>query len=64
LNPNEGLVGTRVAAVATGGKFVEGDNEFSAVLYSDRFFKLPYPWIDDGPRTRSRFWTTAAPGIA
>jgi hypothetical protein len=48
LNPYKGLVRTRVAAVATAGKLVEGDAKFSATLCSNRFFKLLYPWIDDG----------------
>jgi hypothetical protein len=48
LNPNKGLVRTRVAAVATAGKLVEGDHKFSAALCFDRFLKLRYSWNDDG----------------
>jgi hypothetical protein len=48
LNPYKGLVRSRVAAIATAGKLVEGGAEFSAALCSNRFFKLLDPWIDDG----------------
>ena len=48
LDANKRLASSRVAAVATVGKPVEGGDKMGAVLPFNRLFKPHYPWINDG----------------